>query len=142
MNKLKDDCIREVANYLDFPQLVFFSDIDQRFKNITSAKRSRLSVLPSNVGTIEGMNFRYLLEMFSSSIQEMSFSLRVFPLTPGYYYDYKVRQVLQVIYNCSCPQLKKIFLHDFHSYSHENKDFEHFVKLLSVRGTEVIEINE
>lgn len=141
MDKLNDDCIYEVAKYFDYLHLIYLSRIDQRFKAIVSKKLSRFHVSPSTVGTIDMMNLRYMLGMFSSSIKELSLSLLVFTSTFGFYQDQKIRRVLQIIYDCSGIQLEKIYLHDFHFYKHPNANFEYFVRQCSERGLEAIEIN-
>lgn len=140
MDNLNDDSIYEVAKYFDFLHLIYLSLINQRFKDIVSNKLSRFPVLPSTVGTINLMNLRYLLEMFSGSMKELSLSLLVFPATFGFYSDIDIRKVLRIICNYAGKQLKKIYLHDFHFYRRQNT--VNFVKLFSDRGIEAIEINE
>lgn len=137
-NTLIDDCIREIAGYLDYLHLIHLSRIDGHFKAIAAETFAKCHIDPSTVGTIDFMNLRYLLDMFGGSMIELSVSLHAFRSTFGAYPDDTKTCILRVIFYCTNPlKLKKIYLYGF-DLSKTDKDC--FVKAFSEQGTQLIEI--
>lgn len=139
MNKtLIDDCIRKIATYLDYLHLIQLSRIDKNFKAIAAETLARCHVRPSAIGTIDIMNFRYLLDMFGSSMYELSVSLDAFISNFGTYFPNRKSIILQVILcRTNMLKLKKVILYRF-DLSTAQKN--HFVKAFSDQRIELIEI--
>lgn len=135
-DKLNEDCVREVINKLDYLHLIYLSRMDEKIKVL--ANLSRCYVNPPTVGTINLMNFRFILEMFS--ISELSVSLHAFDSTFGAYFDHYKKNILSTILCCNNRmRLNKVYLYDF-DYAKTNKnDFEYFVKEFQLQGMELIE---
>lgn len=138
---LNDDCIHQIIDHLDCLHLIYFAHINQRFKVIVGKKLSRLRIFPCTVGTIQLMNFRYILYMFGSSVTELSLSLKVFPSNFGYYTDATIRCILETIYHFTGPSLKKVIIHDLDFNPciklNEKRSFELEFRLFSERGIEM-----
>lgn len=133
-NKLSDDCIREISTHLDLPHRIYFAHINERFETIIKEKEKRLCIIPSTVGSINFMIFRYMLSMFGSTSTELSVSLRVFCADGPNNGDTK-RFVLEIILNCTEFHAKKIYLLNFNFEENEKKDFK---TVFAERGIEVI----
>lgn len=129
---LNDDCIREVIKHLDPLYLIYFARIDKRFADLIS-ERKRLCIFPSTFGSIHFMNFRYLLQKFSS-LAELSLSLHTFPRTFGFYPGDTKRIILHIICNYSGLQLKKIRLYDFHFIGSQERDLKQYFDVFATRG--------
>lgn len=124
---LNDDCIREVTQYFEYPYLIYFSRFDDHFKALASERLSRCHINSSTFGTIDIMNFRYFLEMFGSSITELTLSLNAFTSTFGHYFDDKKINIIQTFFCCSKQlELKKIYLNGFDLSKTQKEYFEYF----------------
>lgn len=132
---LNDDCIREVIKHLDPLHLIYFARIDKRFSDLIS-ERKRLCIFPSTVGSIHFMNFRYLLQKFSS-LDELSISLHTFPRTFDFYPGDTKRLILHIICNYSGRQLKKICLYDFNFTGSQERDLKHYFEVYATRGIDI-----
>lgn len=140
--ELNDDCIREITRYLDYQNLIHFSRFNGRFKDLASERFSRCHINLSAFGSIDVMNFRYFLEIFGSSITQLSLSLSAFPSTFGHYFDDKKINIIQTFFCCSNQlKLKKIYLYEFHLSKTQKERFEYFVTKFSQQGTELIEMD-
>lgn len=137
LEKLNDDCIRDTIKYIDLLHLIYIAHINDRFKALVAEKLSKLHIFPFTVGSIKLMNFRYLIEMFSSSITEISISLNAFASTLGFYFTHIKRHVLQIIYNCTGDRLKTLYLYDFNLTESEMRNFDYIFRLFSKKNIEL-----
>lgn len=130
---LNDDCIREVIKYIDILHLIHFVQLNDRFKALTEECFFHLRIFPSTVGAIGLINFRYLLEMFSGSVKELSVSLNAFS-THGFLYDSFKRYILRIIHKCTGPKLKKVYCYGFTWPECENENFDCVLQMFSQRN--------
>lgn len=137
--QLNDDCICEILKYIDILHRIFFASINERFRAITLVKdlTRNLCVSPSSVGTIGLMNFRFILEMFGSLVMNLSVSLSSFDAPFGIYFTHNKTYILDIIYECTGPNLKKINLCDFDLNEIEEKKISSIVQLFVQRGVEL-----
>lgn len=133
-DNLHDDCIREITKYLDLQHLIFFAHINDRFRTLALEKK-HLCIFPSTFDSIGLTNFQYLIDMFNSSLTELSLSLNSFPSTFGHYYSHTKGLILQII--SEAIELRKIHFYDFNFNESEKKDFEYFFELFSKRSIKV-----
>lgn len=133
--KLNDDCMREVFEYLDPLYLVYLAQIDARFADLISQKK-QLRIFPTTAGPIHYMNFRYFLETFSS-LTELILSLNCFPRTFNIYPTDTKRLLIEIISKYCGQKLKRICLYDFNFSEHEIQEFRHYFDILSIRGIDV-----
>lgn len=134
---LNDDCIREIIKYFDVLQCVYFGTINQRFRDLTVCEMSRnLYIFPSTVGSIGLMNWRFLLELLGNSVINISLSLTSFYYF-GFCFSHTKISIVNIIYACTGPQLKKIHLIDFHLDESEEIRLAPTIQLLTNRGVEV-----
>lgn len=137
--QLNDDCIREIVKHIDILHRLYFASINERFRSITLEGKlsSNLRIFPSSVGVIGLMNFRFLLKMFGSLVINLSVSLTSFPSTFGFYFTHIKTYILDIIYACTGPKLKKIHLYDFDLNETDKKSVDGIVQLFVQRGIEV-----
>lgn len=136
-DQLNDDCIREVIEYIDILNLIYFARINERFQAIVNQKMTHTHILPSTVGSIGLINFRYLLDMFKDSIKEIFLSLNAFRSTLGFYFEHTKIYILQIILTCCGPELKNIHLYDFNLTEKEIENLSYILRLFSERDINV-----
>lgn len=135
--KLNDDCIRKVVEYIGNLHLIYLAHLNERFQAIVEEKMIRTYIFPSTVGSIGLINFRYFLEMFKDSTKEIFLSLNAFPSTYGFYFEHIKRYILEIVYSCTGTKLKTIYLYDFNLTQSETKNFDHILRLFLNRNIEV-----
>lgn len=134
---LNDDCIRHVIKFIDFEHIIKFAHFNDRFKGLAEEKLRCLHIIPSMVGTIGMMNFRYLLNMFGDTMTELSISRNAIQAVFGLYTDAIKNRMLSIICETAGSELKNIFLYDFIQKDTENIEFQNFLELLSMKGIDV-----
>lgn len=135
--RLNDDCIREIVEYIDILHLIYFARMNNRFQSIVNQKMTHTHIFPSTVGSIGLINFRYILEMFKDSTKEIFLSLNAFRSSHGFYFEYVKIYILQIIYTCSGCGLKKIRLYDFNLTEREIEKFNSILELFLQRDIDV-----
>lgn len=140
-DELIDDCIYEIMRHLNVLDLIHFAQYNDRCMKLAKSKLSRLQITLATVGTIGMINFRYLINLLGESITELSISLKVFPSVFGFYYDETKEDALRTICNLIKPQLKRVYFYDF-NFNKSQNEILHYLRSLSQRGTEIIEVNE
>lgn len=135
--ELNYDCIREVIKNIDLLQLFYFAHINETFKLLAIEKLSRLRIFPSTVGSINLMNFRYMLEMIRE-FKEISVSLKAFASPFGTHFDRTKMHILELIYTCTTGNiLENVNLFDFDLNYWETDNIDSIVKLFRQRGIKV-----
>lgn len=138
IESLNNDCVQEILRHVDLLHLIYIAHINENFKGIVAERLSMLQIFPVNVGSIHLMNFRYLLEMFSGSIKNISLSLNAFSSPLGIYCSYTKSIILRIIYKCSGNELKSVCLYDFNSTEIEMENFDYILQLFSAKGTKIV----
>lgn len=111
--QLNDDCIREIIKHVDLCHLIYFGTINERFHELVQEKFKVINIVPSNVGSIDIMNLRFILHLSKDSLEELSIAIDCFPTICGAHSRDQQETILETVHRFAGVELNKVCLHGF-----------------------------
>lgn len=120
-NVLVDDCILHVMSYLHVLKQAELAEFNDRFKALAAINKHKLVFRAENIGQQIGvMNFRYLLELFGATVEELIIYADSFmPTSFGILCNFSKDVIVHCILNNTGENLRKVTFVDFVPYSCE-----------------------